>query len=349
MTETLHLDIALEFEGYALRAKADVPARGITALQGVSGSGKTTLLRAIAGLETSAKGEIHFSAVPWVSDKVFVSPQARRIGYVFQDARLFTHLDVAQNLAYGHKRAGAAPEVLERVIAALDLGDLMKRRIAGLSGGEKQRVAIGRALALDPQLLLLDGPMSGLDQDRKDEILPYIWRAVQAMGCPAIYVSHEQRETMMLADHIMQITDGMLNGVRKSENRLQAIAQPATGGGEVLCVGGQQTRLPVRGPAGEPYDVRINETSALLTAQDPGPSTALMTLAATIVSIEAIGATEYRLVLQGEGWDMAITKPKTACDPANLTQGQAIWLSVMDARAYPSDNCGRVKTWDVEI
>lgn len=338
MTDTLHLDISLGFEGYSLRAKADVPMSGITALQGISGSGKTTLLRAIAGLETGARGEIRFGAVPWVSDKVFVSPQARRIGYVFQDARLFKHLDVAQNLAYGHKRAGAAPEVLERVITALDLGGLLKRRIAGLSGGEKQRVAIGRALALDPQLLLLDEPMSGLDQARKNEILPYIWRAVQAMGCPAIYVSHEQRETMMLADHVMQITDGTLNGVRKSENLMRATAKPAAGGGEVLYIGGRETRMPASGPSGTSYEVRINETSALLTSHDPGASTALMTLPATIVSIEAIGTSQYRLVLEGEGWRMAITKPISACDPAHLAQGQSIWLSVGDARAYPAAN-----------
>lgn len=336
MSNVLHLDISLGFEGYSLTAKADIPMQGITALEGVSGSGKTTLLRAIAGLERRAKGLIRFGAIDWQGAGVFVLPQKRRIGFVFQDTRLFKHLDVAQNLAYGHKRAGADGQVLERVIEALDLSGLLKRQVGGLSGGEKQRVAIGRALALDPQLLLLDEPMSGLDQARKDEILPYIARAVKAMGCPAIYVSHAERETAMLADHIIEITDGVLFGPVKCENVLQCVAQPSLVDGHlVMFVGEHQTRMPACGPQGARCDVRINGANLLLTAHDPGSSTALMTLPAKLTSYEAAGAAQCRLVLEGEGWRIGITRPQAACELAGLKQGQSLWLSVMDARAYP--------------
>ena len=337
MNNWLHLDIALGFDSYSLTAKADIPMEGITALEGVSGSGKTTLLRSIAGLERRATGNIRFGAVEWLSDGVFVSPQKRGIGYVFQDTRLFKHLDVGQNLAYGHKRAGAGAEVLDRVIGALDLSGLLKRRVGGLSGGEKQRVAIGRALALDPKLLLLDEPMSGLDQARKDEILPYIARAVKAMGCPAIYVSHSRRETAMLADHIMQINAGDVSGPVRCENVLHCHAQPSRIDGRlVLFVADRETRMSACGPQGGQCDVRINEASILLTAGDPGASTALMTLPARLVSIKATGKAQYRLELEGAGWRISITKPKAECDPAKLKQGQSLWLSIMDAIAYPA-------------
>lgn len=337
MTNTMHLDISLKLDSYALKAKADVPLVGITALEGVSGSGKTSLLRAIAGLETGVKGQIRFGQTQWLSDTEYVSPQARRIGYVFQDTRLFKHLDVAQNLAYGHKRAGAAPEVLDRVISALDLHDLLKRRTNGLSGGEKQRVAIGRALALDPQLLLLDEPMSGLDQARKDEILPYIARAVSAMGCPAIYVSHSHRETSMLADHIMRLSNGVLSGPEKCETVLHCIAKPShVDGSLVLFIGDLETRIPACAVQGAKCDVRIHGEGVLLTTDNPGLSTAKMTLPATLVLMDDVGDCRYRLILEGQGWRVGLTKPQTECGALNLKQGQTLWLSIMDARAYPA-------------
>lgn len=338
MSGLLQLDISLGFENYTLKAVADIPLRGITGLQGNSGCGKTTLLRAIAGLETQAKGTIRFGDTVWLSDTVMMPPQARRIGYVFQDTRLFKHLDVAQNLAYGHKRAGAAPAILEQVIGALDLSGLMARRISGLSGGEKQRVAIGRALAMDPQVLLLDEPMSGLDQDRKDEILPYISRAVQAMGCPAIYVSHSQREVSMLADRMMDITDGALSGPQDCELRLPAVAKPATrGAGMVLFVGDLETAMQVKGGDGSGYTVRFNAATALLSRQDPAPSTALMTLPVVLSKLETSVAGQIRLTLGGKGWSVTILKPKSDCAALDLQAGQKFWLSIQDARAYPAD------------
>lgn len=336
MSDMLHLDIALGLGAYALNAKADVPLVGITGLEGDSGSGKTTLLRAIAGLEPSVKGHIRFGDKIWLSDTVNLRPQDRRIGYVFQDTRLFQHLNVAQNLAYGHRRAGGAPAILQRVIESLDLSDLLKRRVGGLSGGEKQRVAIGRALAMDPQLLLLDEPMSGLDPARLDETLSYIVVAVQAMGCPAIYVSHSPREVSMLADQRMRITNGRMSGPDKSETVLCGCAKPSTnGGGLVLWIGGQETAMPASGSLGGVSDVRVSADSVLLSAQNPGPSSAMITLHARLSAIDAFGADHFRLSVEIQSEHIALIWSKFDCSALNLQPGQNVWLSILDAKSYP--------------
>ena len=331
MSDRLNLDISLTLGDYALTAQADIPLTGITALEGPSGSGKTTLLRSIAGLEPSAKGVIRFGDVVWQGDGVFLPPQARRIGYVFQDARLFKHLDVGQNLAFGHKRAGAAPEVLDRVIQALDLSDMLTRRVGALSGGEQQRVAIGRALAMDPQLLLMDEPMSGLDRARRDEILPYIARAVRTTGCPAIYVSHERRETSMLADQIIQVTDGTLRAPVKCETTLPYVVQDGNDG-PVMWIGGQETGLPVNGPVGVTGVVRFNEASVTLNSEHPGVTTAALCLPVKLVEIESEKASLIRLVLEGKGGRIAIYKSAQECRLADLQVGQRFWASIPELR-----------------
>ncbi|WP_229744744.1 molybdenum ABC transporter ATP-binding protein [Neiella marina] len=202
----------VEREGFTLDMALNLPATGITALYGASGSGKTTCLRAIAGLERLPNSFFQIGTEVWQdeSNGIFVPPHQRQIGYVFQEASLFPHLDVAANLQFGQKRIAAAERQVSEshIIELLGLKPLLKRSPAALSGGERQRVAIARALLTSPQLLLMDEPLSALDRALKQEILPYLERLHQELAIPVIYVSHAADEVTRLADHLVLIDGG---------------------------------------------------------------------------------------------------------------------------------------------
>ncbi|WNV07934.1 molybdenum ABC transporter ATP-binding protein [Tardiphaga sp. 709] len=184
----------------------------VTGLFGSSGAGKTSLVSMIAGLVQPDRGIIAVdSDVLYDSSaRVHVPPHRRRIGYVFQDARLFPHLSVAQNLDYGRRmnRLTRDPAEETRITEMLDIGHLLDRRPGGLSGGERQRVALGRALLSQPRLLLLDEPMGALDDERKAEILPYLKRLRDAGDVPMIFVSHDADEMRQLATQVVMLKRG---------------------------------------------------------------------------------------------------------------------------------------------
>ena len=207
--------LQLSHPGFTLQVNLDLAGTGVTALYGPSGSGKTSCLRAIAGLSRSDPGFNAFIAVKgevWQDDAqaLFVPTHQRAIGYVFQDANLFTHLNVAQNLAFGLQRVAQAKRRIEldQVIALLGIAHLLQRRTDTLSGGERQRVAIARALATSPQLLLLDEPLAALDAQRKAEILPYLEKLHSELDSPVLYVSHALDEVARLADHMVVLDAG---------------------------------------------------------------------------------------------------------------------------------------------
>jgi len=208
----LHLDIRLALPGFELRASQSFAPRGVSAIFGASGSGKSTLLRVIAGLER-AEGRVVFGEEVWQGDGRFVPPEARGIGYVFQDARLFGHLSVLDNLRYAERRSrGFEGLDLADVVELLDLGGLLARDPSKLSGGERQRVAIGRALLSRPRLLLLDEPLAALDEARKAEILPHLERLCSALALPILYVSHALAEVTRLADAVVLLREGRIVG-----------------------------------------------------------------------------------------------------------------------------------------
>ena len=205
----------LNYPGFELDVDLDLAGRGITALFGPSGSGKTSCLRAIAGLERSTQGAMAYVAVNdevWQDDTkgVFVPVHQRALGYVFQDANLFTHLSVAQNLAYGMTRIPPAQRrvSLDQAVALLGIAHLMDRQPGTLSGGERQRVAIARALATSPRILLMDEPLAALDTQRKAEILPYLEQLHSELDIPVLYVSHALDEVARLADHLVLLDAG---------------------------------------------------------------------------------------------------------------------------------------------
>jgi molybdate transport system ATP-binding protein len=196
---------------FALDVRFDLPTPGVAALFGRSGSGKSMVVNTIAGLLKPDLGRIvHDGSVLLdTQQRIEVPPERRRMGYVFQDARLFPHLSVAGNLRYAERRAsGSAYVSLDTVTSLLDLGSLMDRRTHQLSGGERQRVAIGRALLTQPRLLLLDEPLAALDDARREEVLPYLESLRDHLAIPMVYVTHDFDEVLRLATYIVLMESG---------------------------------------------------------------------------------------------------------------------------------------------
>ena len=201
---------------FALDAEFKSESR-VTAIFGPSGSGKTSVLNVIAGLLRPERGRVAVDGTVLLDTGagVFVPPHRRRIGYVFQDDRLFPHLSVKGNLTYGRIFAGSSRNhaSFEEVIDLLDLGSLLHRGIAALSGGEKQRVAIGRALLSSPRLFLLDEPLSSLDERRKEEVMPFLEKLRDRASMPIVYVSHVLSEIERLAGTVVLMASGRVLAV----------------------------------------------------------------------------------------------------------------------------------------
>lgn len=207
----LRVDVEKQLGEFSLSASFASEGR-VTGLFGASGAGKSSLINMIAGLLRPDRGTIVIDGetVDDTAAGIHVPTWRRRIGYVFQDARLFPHLNVAQNLDYGRRmnRLTADPAQHTRVVDLLDIGALLDRRPGKLSGGERQRVALGRALLSKPRLLLLDEPLGALDEARKLEILPYLVRLRDEANVPMVYVSHDVAELRQLATQIVMLRQG---------------------------------------------------------------------------------------------------------------------------------------------
>ncbi|MCS3728868.1 molybdenum ABC transporter ATP-binding protein [Bradyrhizobium betae] len=207
----LRVDVEKQLGEFSLSASFSSEGR-VIGLFGASGAGKSSLVNMIAGLLRPDRGTIVIDGetVDDTAAGIHVPTWRRRIGYVFQDARLFPHLNVAQNLDYGRRMSGLAsdPAQHKRIIDLLDIGALLDRRPGKLSGGERQRVALGRALLSKPRLLLLDEPLGALDEARKLEILPYLVRLRDEANIPMVYVSHDVAELRQLATQIVMLKQG---------------------------------------------------------------------------------------------------------------------------------------------
>ena len=209
---TIRSRFQIQYPGFNLDTDLDFPDEGVTVIFGRSGSGKTTLLRCLAGLERSPSGFMKFGNRLWhdESQDTFVPVHRRPIGLVFQEARLFPHLTVKANLEYGYRRTSPEQRKIsfEQVTDLMDLQPLLERRTPKLSGGEQQRVAIGRALLTSPQLLLMDEPLANLDARRKQDILPFLIRLRREMKLPIVYVTHSLNEVLQLVDYLVLLDQG---------------------------------------------------------------------------------------------------------------------------------------------
>ena len=211
-TAMIQAQFKLDYPGFTLDVALELPGRGVTVLFGPSGCGKTTLLRCMAGLIRAPQARLSVRGHVWQDADYFVPTHQRALGYVFQDAALFAHLNVLRNLEFGMKRVAPAARriAFDQVVELLGLTHLLARMPQGLSGGERQRVAIARALLTSPQLLLMDEPLAALDPARKNEFLPYLERLHDALDIPVVYISHAPDEVARLADHLVLLQQGRI-------------------------------------------------------------------------------------------------------------------------------------------
>ena len=214
----LHIDVKKQLGTLPLEAHLDIPSQGVTALFGLSGSGKSSLINLVSGLINPDEGVIAlndrelFNSV----ENSCVPINQRNIGYVFQDARLFPHYTVNGNLRYGMKNT--SKDEFNYIVELLGIGHLLKRYPITLSGGEKQRVAIGRALLTDPEILLMDEPLSALDLPRKRELMNYLERLSKEISIPILYVTHSLDELLRLAERVVLLTNGKVEAYDVLEN-----------------------------------------------------------------------------------------------------------------------------------
>lgn len=259
----LHVSAHWQRTGFGLNVSFELPTPGVIALFGRSGSGKSTVVNIIAGLARPDSGCVRHGQTVLLDTQrgIDLEPERRRIGYVFQDARLFPHLSVEANLRYAARRATGTPFVnLATVIGLLDLSRIMDRRTHQLSGGERQRVAIGRALLTQPCLLLLDEPLAGLDAARRAEVLPYLETLRDHLSVPMVYVTHDFSEVLRLATHVVLLDSGTLVAqgsvaAMSLDPQLRAIVGPDQIGaiieGTVLGIDPSTRLTRVRAGAGE--------------------------------------------------------------------------------------------------
>ena len=236
----LHLRARRALGSFTLDVTIDLPARGITALFGPSGSCKTSCLRVLAGLDRHANAQVVVGGQIWQDSArgIFVPTHRRALGYVFQEASLFSHLTVRDNLTFGHRRTPVAERSRswEHPLELLGIAPLLARWPHELSGGERQRVAIARALAANPRLLLMDEPLAALDAARKADILPYLERLQGELDIPVIYVSHALDEVARLADHLVLIDGGRVTAEGPVPTLLTRLSLPLAQGDQAAAV-----------------------------------------------------------------------------------------------------------------
>jgi len=290
---------------FSLDVDIEIPMRGITGIFGESGTGKTTLLRCIAGLEHAAAGCLVVAGEVWQDGESSRPIHERNIGYVFQEPRLFAHLDVRGNLEYGQRRTHQRKVDVADVVGLLGLEGLLERRPDSLSGGEAQRVAIARALLRAPRFVLMDEPLVSLDRARRDEILPFLDRLHSSLDLPIIYVSHSIDEVTRLCDHLLVMDGGRIVANGGLQQVLLQTDLPGLGGEEAGSViqarvahyddhygltrvdfDGGEMWISGQHDADAELRLRIRANDVSLCRERPTETTILNVLPGTIKSIE---------------------------------------------------------------
>lgn len=346
--QLLQARYTLERPEFSLDVSLELPLRGITGMFGVSGAGKTSLLRCIAGLERPATGKLVVGGDTWQDSAANISRPVheREIGYVFQEPRLFQHADVRANLSYGSRRAigGRREPEFDHVVDMLGLEAFLDRKPADLSGGEAQRVAIGRALLRAPRLVLMDEPLASLDAARKNEILPFLDRLHAESSVPVVYVSHNIEEICRLCDHLVVIDAGRIVADGELQSVLVRTDVPLLAGEEAgsVIVGevssydadydltsirftGGELRVPgSHGDAGATLRLRIRANDISLCRERPRQTTILNVLGAVIEDIQATQGPSNLLRLKVGSEQLLARITRRSCDDLGLQVGDKV-------------------------
>lgn len=347
---SIEAKFSLTKKDFTFDVDLSIPGRGITAVFGPSGCGKTTLLRLMAGLEQCERGHLKVREAIWQDATSSVPAHKRAVGYVFQEASLFPHLSVKDNLMYGVKRVPAAARKvsLERATELLGIEHLLKRKSHQLSGGEKQRVAIARALAVSPQLLLMDEPLSALDQTLKRDIMPYLESLHTELDIPIIYVSHSPDEVARLADHLVLLEAGRVRAdgpIREMLTRLDlplaygedaaaVIEAKVTGHDDTYSVsylefcGGTFTVARNSLPVGCLVRLRVVARDVSLTLQRQSGTSILNILSATVEDVIVDQHPEVIVRLDAGGVPLLSRITRKSAALLDLQPGQSVYAQI---------------------
>ncbi|WFP50128.1 molybdenum ABC transporter ATP-binding protein [Methylomonas sp. EFPC3] len=342
----------LNYGGFALDVDLNLPAAGVTVFYGHSGSGKTTLLRCIAGLEQAPQGYLRVGDTLWQDSErgLFLPTHRRNLGYVFQDANLFPHLSVRGNLDYAVRRMRCREGKisLEQAIELLAIAPLLARMPGRLSGGERQRVAIARALAASPDILLMDEPLAALDEERKQEFLPYLTGLQQNLRIPILYVTHSRHEVNRLADHLLVMAAGKAVACGPLAETLTRLDGPLAADRMAASVwqgrlvsheadyhlshaefAGGNLSLPYLDAApGSPVRIRIYARDVSIALQPPQASSILNILPAEVRAVADLGQGQsvVQLAAGGEILLSHITQKSAAL--LNLRPGMPVFAQI---------------------
>ena len=355
MTGATHADrllitLAIAFPDFTLDVELDLPGRGVTALSGPSGCGKTTCLRAVAGLQRAEPGRIVINGDVWQDAGRFLPTHRRPLGYVFQETRLFPHLDVRRNLEYGLRRVPPAQRrvPLDQAVELLGIGHLLARRPDTLSGGERQRVGIARALATSPRLLLMDEPLASLDPQRKREVLPYLERLHAQLDIPVLYVSHAPDEVAQLADHLVLMDAGRVTASGAAHGLMTRLDLPPAHGDLAAAVidarvsghdadylltqvefPGGTLQLPHSGTlAGQAVRVRVQARDVSLTLQPQAGTSVLNILPARVSDLAPDGPAQTMVGLDVGGTRLLARITRKSADALALAPGARVYAQV---------------------
>ncbi|MGI2028898.1 molybdenum ABC transporter ATP-binding protein [Endozoicomonas acroporae] len=345
----LRIDIQLPRDRFVLSIDESLDTDNTWAMMGRSGCGKTSLLRTIAGLESHARGRLQFNDEIWQDSEqgIWVPPEQRGIGYIFQEARLFPHLDVMENLRFALQRARAnvAMPSLSEVVEQLDIVHLLGRTVDKLSGGEKQRVAIARTLLSAPRLLLMDEPLASLDWSSKTSILPCLRNIHQHFGIPVVMVSHAREEVARLADKLLLIDHGQV--VSRGECR-QLLSRPGSlltrddcalsilevqvgshdhqYGFTELLLGGQKLLVnQISALPGTGLRVILPAHEVSIVVEDIHCTSVQNRVATTIQAIQELDSKNVMLFMAAEGQTLLALVTRRALGLLNLSVGQRVF------------------------